>query len=83
MMIKNTDTNLFSMHYLFPFILLDTYDKNDCVKHFNDLLKSLNVTNSEKDRYLYINNFKHKFSHLTYHTHIYLCTVSDWVKGIM
>ncbi|ETW60658.1 A/G-specific adenine glycosylase [Plasmodium falciparum 7G8] len=78
MMIKNTDTNLFSMHYLFPFILLDTYDKNDCVKHFNDLLKSLNVTNSEKDRYLYINNFKHKFSHLTYHTHIYLCTVSDW-----
>ncbi|ETW46006.1 hypothetical protein PFMALIP_05928, partial [Plasmodium falciparum MaliPS096_E11] len=25
-----------------------------------------------------INNFKHKFSHLTYHTHIYLCTVSDW-----
>ncbi|KYN98933.1 putative A/G-specific adenine glycosylase [Plasmodium gaboni] len=78
MMIKNTDSNLFSMHYLFPFILLDTYDKKDCAKHFNDLLRSLNVTNTEKNRYLYINNFKHKFSHLTYHTHIYLCTVSDW-----
>ncbi|ANQ08138.1 A/g-specific adenine glycosylase [Plasmodium coatneyi] len=75
LMIKNTNSNLFSMHYLFPLLLLDQFDKKHVHTHLNELLSSLNLNNSLEDSFTYINNFKHVFSHLTYDTHIYVCSV--------
>ncbi|SBT77173.1 hypothetical protein POWCR01_090030800 [Plasmodium ovale] len=75
-MIKNTNSNLFSMHYLFPFLLLDIFDKKDSYVHLKDLLDKLNLTSSQ-DSFSYVANFKHVFSHLTYNTYIYICTVHN------
>ncbi|KMZ93098.1 A/G-specific adenine glycosylase [Plasmodium vivax Mauritania I] len=75
LMIKNTNSNLFSMHYLFPLLLLDQFDKKVAHTHLNGLLSSLNLSNSLEDSFTYINNFKHVFSHLTYDTYIYVCSV--------
>ncbi|SBS99529.1 A/G-specific adenine glycosylase, putative [Plasmodium malariae] len=77
LMIKNTDSNLFSMHYLFPLLLIDQFDKKTVHVHLNSLLSKLNLNNSKKDSFTYINHFKHIFSHLTYDTYIYVCSVLD------
>ncbi|CRG96345.1 A/G-specific adenine glycosylase, putative [Plasmodium gallinaceum] len=83
LMIKNKDSNLFSMHYLFPFVLLDKYDKKILHLHLNSLLKNLNLSNDQKDSFLYVSNFKHKFSHLTYDTYIYLCSILEYKNMVM
>ncbi|CRH00166.1 A/G-specific adenine glycosylase, putative [Plasmodium relictum] len=83
LMIKNKDSNLFSMHYLFPFVLLDKYDKQILHLHLNGILRNLNLSNDQKDSFLYINNFKHKFSHLTYDTYIYLCSILEYKNMAM
>ncbi|GAW81064.1 A/G-specific adenine glycosylase [Plasmodium gonderi] len=75
LMIKNTNSNLFSMHYLFPFLLLDQFDKKVAHTHLNEILSNLNLSTSLRDSFTYINHFKHVFSHLTYDTYIYVCSV--------
>lgn len=80
LMKKNTDTNLFSMHYLFPFLLLNQLIKEEEVnKHLMHLLTNLNLKPSfnQKESFIFINSFTHKFSHLTYNTRIYLCSITE------
>ncbi|VEV56472.1 A/G-specific adenine glycosylase, putative [Plasmodium vinckei vinckei] len=77
LMVKNTDSNLFSMHYLFPFILIEDFTPEAYSMHLNSLLTKLSLNNTKSDSFIYIGNFKHIFSHLIYDTYIYTCIVHN------
>ncbi|ETB57658.1 A/G-specific adenine glycosylase [Plasmodium yoelii 17X] len=77
LMVKNTDSNLFLMHYLFPFILIENSTPEVYNMHLNSLLYKLNLNNTKSDSFIYVGNFKHVFSHLIYDTYIYTCFVQN------
>ncbi|SCM22364.1 A/G-specific adenine glycosylase, putative [Plasmodium chabaudi chabaudi] len=77
LMVKNTDSNLFLMHYLFPFILIEDCTPETYNMHLNSLLTKLSLNNTKSDSFIYIGNFKHVFSHLIYDTYIYTCVVHN------
>ncbi|VTZ68883.1 A/G-specific adenine glycosylase, putative [Plasmodium chabaudi chabaudi] len=77
LMVKNTDSNLFLMHYLFPFILIEDCTPETYNMHLNSLLTKLSLNNTKSDSFIYVGNFKHVFSHLIYDTYIYTCVVHN------
>ncbi|SCN60567.1 A/G-specific adenine glycosylase, putative [Plasmodium chabaudi adami] len=77
LMVKNTDSNLFLMHYLFPFILIEDCTPEAYNMHLNSLLTKLSLNNTKSDSFIYVGNFKHVFSHLIYDTYIYTCIVHN------
>ncbi|CXI42410.1 A/G-specific adenine glycosylase, putative [Plasmodium berghei] len=77
LMVKNTDSNLFLMHYLFPFILIDNSTPEVYNMYLNSLLSRLSLNNTKSDSFIYVGNFKHVFSHLVYDTYIYTCFVQN------